>query len=617
MKHIYFCQFNDTDPDNAGYYYFPYSVGLLWANAKQNSIISNQYCLGDFFFIKQDFKKIIDSMQNPDILCVSSYIWNEQYNLELTRLVKKNYPNCKIVYGGPSSSSCTKEWANKYPWIDYVVYGEGENIFTELLLCIEEKKSVKNILSIGYWCNNDFIVNKKQQRIENLDTIPSPYTLGLFNSIVKKYQNNPNVTLNGIIETNRGCPYACTFCDWGGVTLSKIKRRNIDCIKKEILWMAENCVELLLMADANYLIFQKRDEEILDFVIECKQKYGYPKLVDFGGWSKNQTVDSVDVAKKLYDNGLLRRFNISIQTNNENSLKAMKRTNSPHIQEILARAIDLNIPVSMDLIFGSPYDTYNNVINLLANGYEQNLHYYGTPFMILTGSEASLPEYQERYGIQTKTIRSKNSYLVDEHQTFITATSTMTEQEYQKLLVWFWFSQLLEGGYTNLIRQASNKAGMTTQEFYNKIINFISNTNLLRDYYNTKVYQSQQFNFDKFEPYPNAKEFIELIETNKHEFFTEIEIFCNSLKLEVSVQDIVKIQKHIKSRPKHNPIIDFESNIYEYLKGDALEINAHRYEFDYSVARDWFSFRKNGTYFFFWLSTRANQLWQSKVIRLS
>jgi len=158
---------------------------------------------------------------------------------------------------------------------------------------------------------------------------------------------------------------------------------------------------------------------------------------------------------------------------------------------------------------------------------------------------------------------------------------------------------------------------MTTQEFYNKIVDFISDSKLLRDYYNTKVYQSKQFNFDKFEPYPNAEEFIELIETNRHKFFNEMEMFCNTLNLEVSVQDIIKIQKHIKSRPTQNPILDFESNVYEYLNGSVLKTNIHRYEFDYSVARNWFGLREQGTNFFFWLSTRANQLWQSQITRLS
>lgn len=617
MKNIYFCQFNDNNPDSVGFYYFPYSVGVLWAYAQQFSDIQDEYCVQDFFLVKDEFQNIIDSMSNPDIVCLSTYLWNEQYNIELARRIKKQYPDCKILYGGPSTSSCTREWLQGNTVVDFVIYGEGEIAFVNLLRALMGNKNFDEIKSLAYRQDADVIITAAQPRINDLTQIPSPYLLGLFDNLVERYKNNPRVTLNAILESDRGCPYACTFCDWGGVTYSKIKRRELQDVFDEITWVAKNKIEMLNIANANFLIFRERDEQIIDHIIACKKQYGFPKFVDFGGWSKNQNVDSVDVAKKLYDNGLLRRFNISIQTNNETSLEAMKRTNSPHIEKILARAIELDIPVSMDLIFGSPCDTYENMISLLATGYEKNLHYYGTPFMVLTGSEANEPEYQKRYGIKTKTIRSRNSYIVDEYQTFITGTSTMTEQEYQRLLVWFWFSQLLEGGYTNLIRRAANRAGVTTREFYNKIIDFISTSPLLSDYYFTKVNHSKQFSFDKFEPYPNAEEFIELIETNIQKFFNEMAMFCNTLNLEVPVQDIIKIQKHIKSRPTQNPILDFESNIYEYLNGSVLETNTYRYEFDYSVARNWFGFREHGTNFFFWLSTRANQLWQSQVIRLS
>ena len=77
-------------------------------------------------------------------------------------------------------------------------------------------------------------------------------------------QSNPKENWIGLWETNRGCPFQCTFCDWGSATASKVSRFEMDRLEREIKWMAEKKIKYIFVCDANFGI-QKRDIEIAKY----------------------------------------------------------------------------------------------------------------------------------------------------------------------------------------------------------------------------------------------------------------------------------------------------------------------------------------------------------------
>jgi hypothetical protein len=121
---------------------------------------------------------------------------------------------------------------------------EGEVSFEDILLKIQQGHPPLDVY--------------QKHRLENLE-IPSPYILGVFDSLIAA---NPDIIWNTTIETNRGCPYACTFCDWGSTTYSKVKKFNLERIESELHWIARNPVGFIFGADANFGIFKERDLEI-------------------------------------------------------------------------------------------------------------------------------------------------------------------------------------------------------------------------------------------------------------------------------------------------------------------------------------------------------------------
>jgi radical SAM superfamily enzyme YgiQ (UPF0313 family) len=106
------------------------------------------------------------------------------------------------------------------------------------------------------------------------------------------------VEWNGTLETNRGCPFQCTFCDWGSLTYSKVKHFGLERVFDELEWMAQHRVGFISITDANFGMFPERDNLIADKIIEVQEQYGYPKTFSVA-WAKNQKREVVDIVKKL------------------------------------------------------------------------------------------------------------------------------------------------------------------------------------------------------------------------------------------------------------------------------------------------------------------------------
>ena len=87
--------------------------------------------------------------------------------------------------------------------------------------------------------------------------IPSPYLEGTFEDLFRKYDYKWTPTW----ETNRGCPFKCTFCDWGSAIASKVRNFEEERLYKEIDYFSEKKIDLVFGADANFGIL-KRDKNL-------------------------------------------------------------------------------------------------------------------------------------------------------------------------------------------------------------------------------------------------------------------------------------------------------------------------------------------------------------------
>ena len=174
---VYLCQFNIETPSESQheFMYFPYSVGVLWANATLDQNIMKNFALKEFLIKKEPIEDIVNSLDNPAVFGFSSFVWNHQYNVTLAKAIKKKFPSCIIFFGGPSVPYQDENFLKENNFIDFVIYREGELAFVNLLNHILGKEV--DMGSIGYLEENT-LKTFPCHRIVNLDDIPSPYTLG-------------------------------------------------------------------------------------------------------------------------------------------------------------------------------------------------------------------------------------------------------------------------------------------------------------------------------------------------------------------------------------------------------------------------------------------------------
>lgn len=239
MKNIYLSQVNNTYGKNA---FLPYSVGIIQAYAQQNPTINENYNFAGFLYLRENIEAVVDRLVEPSILGVSCYIWNWEYSLAVVRAVKAKYPDCLVVLGGPHVPVLSDGFFHLHPYADLLVHYEGELAFADILL--EALKSSPDYTSIAGLSvrleNNDTFKTAMRERVSDLSIIPSPYLTGVFDNLIKEPYD-----FHASQETNRGCPYSCTFCDWGSNVMAKLKHFDIDRLLQEIEWFADHKIDLL------------------------------------------------------------------------------------------------------------------------------------------------------------------------------------------------------------------------------------------------------------------------------------------------------------------------------------------------------------------------------------
>ena len=435
MKNVYLAQFSTVSLDT--YYFFPYSVGLIRSYAESIPLIAKNYDLKPLLWKKLAIDDLVNSLDNPAVFGFSSYVWNANYNLQLAKAVKARYPDCIIVFGGPGVPDADADFFITHPWVDYLIHTEGEQSFANLLETLL-KGTCKSHISIP------------SNRTKSLDTIPSPYLSGVFDSVLAEARDQ-GVIINALLETNRGCPFKCTFCDWGGLTFSKIHCFDLERIKQEITWLGKNQIEMLSLADANFGIFPERDLEIAQWAIKTKQDYGFPKYFDTS-WTKNTKPETIKTAKLLMQAGMLRKFVMSLQTLDVQTLSNIKRRNidGSKFSQLIE---DRSVSVSTELIVGLPGETLDSYKQGVCQLIDDNIKIISNPLTLLPNSEMSTSEYRSQWAIECVTFKSSwSSHGIDEWEELVVATSSYNTQDWGEMILWGWLTVFLETYYwTDLV----------------------------------------------------------------------------------------------------------------------------------------------------------------------
>jgi radical SAM superfamily enzyme YgiQ (UPF0313 family) len=475
-KLISFVQPNfQQGPKEANSYYLPYSIATLWSYAQTSSIVKEQYALDRIIFKRDNINELAAQLSTNHIVGFSTYIWNKNYNYTLARKIKELNSDVICVFGGPEIPIQNPDIFQQLPFIDVVVKKEGELSFRSLL---ENFPNIDTVQGLLINRNGTVVDTGNATRIDDLDQIPSPYTTGFFDRLVKE---NPTVEWAATLETNRGCPYQCTFCDWGSLIYSKIKQFNLARVYEEIEWIAKNRCGFLFIADANFGVFPERDNLIIDHLIEQQKKYGYPYTFTVS-WAKNQKQEVVDIAAKLVSSGTFNNgLTISVQTMTDSVLDNIKRKNlNQHkIEDIFKLCSHKQVPVTTEVILGLPGETLatwkSSVYKLFESGNHTGVDI--TQVELLENAEMNQVQKQI-YDMKTTLVYDYLGTNVDEHHESIAVVSSTRDMPLEDMISAQAFNTYINtfhiGGITAILSRFLRRyKNIGYQEFYTELYEYL------------------------------------------------------------------------------------------------------------------------------------------------
>src|SRR5215467_3816860 len=225
---------------------------------------------------------------SPDVLMMSNYMWCEALSVHFAKLARRLHPEMLIVMGGPNiplEEDRQVGYLRDHPSIDAYILGEGDFLATEVMhrfldAGMDRKKLGDRGLPSSIFRRSDGSValNKAWDRHKEIDEIPSPWLTGIQDEFF-------DGKLAPLVETNRGCPFTCTFCVQGTSWYTKVHNFSVDRIREELGYIAKRIYETcptmgtLRIADSNYGMFE-RDIEISGFLGEMQRDYRWPTYID-------------------------------------------------------------------------------------------------------------------------------------------------------------------------------------------------------------------------------------------------------------------------------------------------------------------------------------------------
>jgi putative methyltransferase len=497
MKNIYLVQVVDSYGPNK---FLPLAIAYQWLYARNKN-----WNLKDTLIEKIPPQQYVKTMENPSLVAMSSYVWNWEYNKALATEIKKFWPECIIVVGGPQIHKRDPKFFNRYPMFDLAVHGEGERAFKEILSRENNYDGIPHVQTRTH-------LPEMASRVLDISDIPSPILSGFYEPIMAKY---PADTMWQVtFETLRGCPYHCAFCDIGDSYWNKLTLFDIDRVKKEIDWMGQNRIEYVSVCDSNWGLLD-RDIEITQYVIDTKKKYGYPKWWD-ATWAKNNVDRNFDIALMNKQSGanIFKGVTFAMQSFNSSTLTASERFNikEKEVEHYLKKYQEERIPTYSELIWPMPEETYESlkqgVQKLIDLGQDSFLMIH--PLVITNNATMGDPTYQQKYSITTKTVPLDTYYLsADDLENYIVeytdAVYSTRTADFDTVLrghMFSWISILMYYyGWGHYLAKFMKTQGINETDLFEQLLQWIEgnpNSLLYQEYQATKTHIYNTFHNGQF-----------------------------------------------------------------------------------------------------------------------
>lgn len=402
----------------------PLAAGYLKATALADEELRQETDIRIFNFNGGDsligMAETMFSQGVPDVFAFSVFGWNYYSFGKLAESFKQFVPDGWVLFGGTHVANQAERVFREYPDVDVVINSEGEFVFRELLRARLAGRSVAelhHIKGISFRADGQVVTTENPDRIQDLDVIPSPFLTSAIPLTDNAGEFRYDVAL---IETNRGCPYKCAFCYWGGAIGQKVRTFSRERLRAELEIFGYHKVHTIVLCDANFGMLQD-DYEFVEDVIRTREKFGFPRAVE-GSWAKNKSKVFYNIVRRMKDEGMRSSFTLALQTLEDAALEQMHRRNMKLNEwEDLVRWLRREgLDCYAELIWGAPGETYDSFLA----GYDRLARYMTRiavyPLLLLPNTEYS--NAKQQFGFTT--VRGEQ----DDFE-YVLAHNTMTIDE--------------------------------------------------------------------------------------------------------------------------------------------------------------------------------------------
>jgi anaerobic magnesium-protoporphyrin IX monomethyl ester cyclase len=337
-----------------------------------------------------DIRRIIKE-KKPDVVGFSVLTFNLLDCLDVAKIIREVSPSTKICFGGFHPTIYPQETLD-FPEVDYIVFGEGETTFKELVKIVDLGGDLDSKLGSvdGIGWKNSFgmtFINKARKAAAKLDEITMPaHDLIDLEKYTVVLANDSKVAS---IQSSRGCPSKCTFCD---IRLTRFRFRSAENVLEELVYLKSRGINEFFLVDDQ---FTSNKERVLSL---CKLLIDKDLGIKFKISSRIDRVDS-EMLNLLGKAGCYR-IHYGIESGSQRLLDYMeKEITLDQIRQTVKNTKKVGIEVFAYMMIGIPTETKEDIkksVNLIRELKPNHVNYsICTPFPKTALYERALEQEDE------------------------------------------------------------------------------------------------------------------------------------------------------------------------------------------------------------------------------
>ncbi len=293
--------------------------------------------------------------EQAGLIAFSCYIWNIEQTLKIASDIKKISPHTRIVLGGPEASFGIFDLMHDHPAIDFVIKGEGEETFRQLIVTLMQEHtnllqhSLAKIDNLFFRDDGDTASGPLSRKNLNLDSLPSPFNANLVDF------SKPLI----YYETSRGCPFSCAFCL--SSVEGSVRSFSLERIQNDLLFLMNRNVPQIKLVDRTFNYDAGRADFIWGFILEHNRSSHFHFEISADLLTENNLRILAQVPEDTF------RFEIGIQSSSAETLERVHRT--ADLSRIFATVerlkVETQIELHLDLVAGLPGEDYSGFLSSL------------------------------------------------------------------------------------------------------------------------------------------------------------------------------------------------------------------------------------------------------------